>query len=145
MEAYLDNLRVPEIVLESYRESFAASLGLSQGVATIGALLNRLKTVIEARTAVLTAAERRVSEIRRRGWEWAAAYISIVAIPFGLVLAFLGTSVQEVSPRRSLFDLHHYGWYYGAIFGVLLTAFVVFAVVRLVLSRSIPKVLSEVE
>lgn len=145
VEAYLDNLRVPEIVLESYRESFAASLGLAMGAATTGGMLSRLKTVIEARAAVLSAAEERVSEIRRRGWEWAAAYVSLVAIPFGLVLAFLGTSVKEVSPQLSLFDLHHYAWYYTAIFGTLLMALVVFAVVRLLLSRSIPKVLSEVE
>jgi hypothetical protein len=145
VEAYLDALRVPEVVLENYRESLNVSLGLSQGVETTTALLERVKTVLESRRAELEAAEQRVAEIRRRSRDYATAYVSLIAIPLGLTFAFLAGRTNQVSEKRSLFDFRHYGLYYAGLFGVLLVSLVIYAVVRMHSAMRIPAILSEVD
>ena len=144
VETYLDDLRTPEIILQDYRQSLGELLGLPQGVSTTGTMLERLKTVLETRRAELMAIEQRITDIRRVRHSIALGYITLIAIPIGLILAFLATDTTQVKAKtRSIFDIAHFGPYYGSIVGVLLVGLALWAGAWVWAARRIPKVLSE--
>jgi hypothetical protein len=130
VEQYLDNIRIPEIVLTSYRRSLGESLELPDGVRRTSSMIDRLRRAIDARQVEVETAAAAVDEARRSANSWAVGYVSLIAVPIGIVLAFLGASVSEVSASRSIWDLHAYWRYYGLALLVVLAGGVVYAVVR---------------
>lgn len=114
VEAYLDGLHVPEIVLESYRASLAGPLAVASGAQTAGGMLERLASSLTSLRELLDAADGRLTAVRRRAWEIAAFYVTWVAVPIGLVFAFLASRTSQVSEARSLWDIRAYGWYYAS-------------------------------
>jgi hypothetical protein len=93
VEQYIDSLRVPEIVLQSYRDSLATTLGLTGGAATTADMLSRLEAVLDTRRDELAAAEARFDQNAR--WAWAAmlTYATVVAIPAGTWVVDTGQSL----------------------------------------------------
>ena len=83
VEAYVDTLHVPEIVLQSYRESLARTLRVADGAERTATMLERLKSVLEARRDELAALESRLDADARRAWEVTLTYVTVAAIPLG--------------------------------------------------------------
>jgi uncharacterized integral membrane protein len=125
---YLDALRFPEIVLQSYRDSLAETLGIAGGAERTAALLGRLKTVLDARREELAAIDRRKTSL-------AVGYVTLVAVPLGALLAFLGANVHQVSTDYSAWDLGHYWPEYAILLGIVLGGAAVFVVIGLLRGR----------
>lgn len=126
---YLDALRFPEVVLQSYRASLAETLGIPAGADRTAEMLGR-RTVLDARGEELIAVESRQAAIRRRKWSWAAAYISLIAAPLTVILAFFGVNAKQVNSNDSLFARHYWPYYVGLLAIVLFGAALVMAAGR---------------
>lgn len=93
-------------------------------------MIDRLRRVIEARQVELAAAAAAIDESRRRANSWALGYVSLVAVPIGIILAFLGASVRQVSERRSIWDVQHYWLYYSLAVTIVLLGGIVYLIMR---------------
>lgn len=97
-------LLVPSLRVESYHNSLFDSMGLSEKSETVSKMLERLEKAIDAELTSIESAERRADEERRLRWGVAIGYLSTIAVPAGIILAFFGMNAHEVDPDRSMFD-----------------------------------------
>lgn len=108
VEASADlGLLVPSLRAEGYHATLYESMGLSTKAATTARMLRRLERAVVAELTAIESIERRADDDRRLGWSVAIGFVSVIAIPAGLVLAFFGINASEVNPQRSIFD-HQY-------------------------------------
>ena len=108
VEASADlGLLVPSLRVESFHHALYESIDLAAKAQTSGRMLQRLDRAINAELTAIESIERRADEHRRIRYAVAVGFVSTVAIPAGLILAFLGINASQVNPARSMFD-HHY-------------------------------------
>ncbi len=74
-------------------------------------MLGRLGGAISAELTAIESIERRDDENRRLWYAVAVGFVSAVAIPVGLILAFLGINARQVEVTRSMFSDHYIGIY----------------------------------
>jgi hypothetical protein len=74
-------------------------------------MLQRLSAAISAELTAIESIERRADDNRRVRYAVAVGFISAVAIPSSLILAFLGINASQVSSRRSMFSPAYLGMY----------------------------------
>ncbi|MFC0861252.1 hypothetical protein ACFHYQ_02960 [Sphaerimonospora cavernae] len=79
-------------------------MGLVEKAETVARMLRRLGRAIAAELTAIESQERRADEDRRLRWTAAMAigFVSTVAVPLGLIRAFLGVNAREVDPGRSV-------------------------------------------
>jgi len=112
VEASADlGLLVPSLRVESFHHALYESMSLAGKAVTAGRMLQRLGSAIRAELTAIESIERRGDENRRIRYAVAVGFVSAVAIPASLVLAFLGINASQVSPRRSMFSHHYLGMY----------------------------------
>ena len=112
VEASADlGLLVPSLRAESFHNALYESMGLAGKAATAGRMLERLGAAISAELTAIESIERRADENRRVRYAVAVGFVSAVAIPASLILAFLGINASQVSPDRSMFSHHYLGMY----------------------------------
>jgi hypothetical protein len=112
VEASADlGLLVPSLRVESFHNALYESMDLAAKARTAGRMLARLDRAINAELTAIESIERRADENRRIRYTVAVGFVSAVAIPAGLVLAFLGINASQVNPGRSMFDHHYLGVY----------------------------------
>lgn len=115
VEATADiGLLVPSLRVESYHVALFDSMNLSHRANIAARMLERLDRSINAGLTTVQSIERRNDESRRLRWSVAVGFVSTVAIPLSLILAFFGINSKDVQPDRSIFD-GHYAWIYVAI------------------------------
>jgi hypothetical protein len=123
VEAYIDSVLIPELVLDSFQTSMRSAADLDIGLANTSRMVDRLSAVIHARAAVLDAATQDEHERRNRVFNVMLAVGSLLALPPSLLLAFFGVTSPDVDPTRSVLDLGQYWLAYGLAwlpFGALL-------------------------
>ncbi len=86
-------------------------MALATKAVTAGWMLQRLDTAISAELTAIESIERRSDENRRLRYAVAVGFVSAVAIPASLILAYLGINASQVNPNRSMFDHHYLGTY----------------------------------
>jgi hypothetical protein len=112
VEASADlGLLVPSLWVESFHQALYESMGLAGKAVTAGRMLQRLGSAIRAELTAIESIERRADENRRVRYAVAVGFVSAVAIPASLVLAFLGINASQVSTRRSMFSHQYLGMY----------------------------------
>ena len=74
-------------------------------------MLQRLGSAIGAELTAIESIERRADDNRRVRYAVAVGFVSAVAIPASLILAFLGINASQVNPGRSMFSHHYLGMY----------------------------------
>ena len=72
-------------------------------------MLGRLGTAISAELTAIESIERRADDHRRVRYAAAVGFVSAVAIPASLILAFLGINASQVNSDRSMFSTHYLG------------------------------------
>jgi hypothetical protein len=108
VEATADlGLLIPSLRVESFHNALYDSMGLAGKAATAGRMLQRLDSAISAELTAIESIERRADDNRRLRYAIAVGFVSVVAIPAGLILAFLGINASQVSPHASMFS-HRY-------------------------------------
>ena len=100
-------LLVPSLRVESFHKALFESMELLAKAETVSRMLERLGRAISAELTSIESAERRADEERRLRWGVAIGFLSAVAVPAGIILAYFGINANEVNPDRSIFD-HHY-------------------------------------
>ncbi|MBB5873382.1 hypothetical protein F4553_006816 [Allocatelliglobosispora scoriae] len=108
VEAYIDSVLIPDSRLDVYRESLHAVAGMDSGLANTSRMVERLGSVVAARSTVLASAEQSLQERRDRMLTTMVAVGSMIAIPPALLLAYFGSSTSDITGERSIFDLSVY-------------------------------------
>jgi hypothetical protein len=112
VEAAADlGLLVQSLRVESYHKALFDSMAMSARADTVARMLARLEGAIGAELTAIQSAERRADEDRRLRWTIAVGFVSTVAIPVSLVLAYFGVNAREVNSSRSIFDIHYLAVY----------------------------------
>jgi hypothetical protein len=123
VEAHLDlRILVPSLPVEQYHHELVELLALPRGARVTGTMLARLSTALAVERADLedrraAAGERRLALLSTIG-----GAVAFVAVPLGVLFAYLGTNVAEVGRdhgQPSLLDLGHYGPAYFVIVTLL--------------------------
>ncbi|MEW9533596.1 hypothetical protein [Microbispora sp. NPDC049125] len=123
VEATADlGLLVPSLRVVGYHDALYAAMGLADKAETVARMLRRLERAIGAEITAIESLERRADEDRRLRWTVAVGFVSTVAVPVGLVLAFLGINAREVDDNWSMFDTHYMVVYLFAATLVLIGA-----------------------
>ena len=130
VEATADlGLLVPSLRVESFHNALYESMSLASKAVTAGRMLERLARAIDAELTAIESIERRADDNRRIRYAVAVGFVSAVAIPASLILAYLGINASQVNSARSMFS-HHYLGMYLTIAGLIVVA--VAAVSRIV-------------
>jgi hypothetical protein len=112
VEASADlGLLVPSLRVESFHHALYESMSLADKAVTAGRMLQRLGSAIRAELTAIESIERRGDENRRVRYAVAVGFVSAVAIPASLILAFLGINASQVSSTRSMFSHQYLGMY----------------------------------
>ena len=127
VEASADlGLLVPSLRVESFHNALYESMSLASKAVTAGRMLQRLDSAISAELTAIESIERRADENRRIRYAVAVGFVSAVAIPASLILAYLGINASQVNPSRSMFDHRYLGMYLTVaaviVAGVLISA-----------------------
>jgi hypothetical protein len=122
VEASADlGLLVPSLRVESFHNALYESMSLASKAVTAGRMLERLARAIDAELTAIESIERRADENRRILYAVAVGFVSAVAIPASLILAYLGINASQVNPALSMFS-HHYLVMYLAVAAVIVLA-----------------------
>ena len=98
VEASADlGLLVPSLRVESFHNALYESMSLASKAVTAGRMLQRLGSAISAELTAIESIERRADENRRVRYAVAVGFVSAVAIPASLILAFLGINASQVN------------------------------------------------
>jgi hypothetical protein len=127
VEASADlGLLVPSLRVESFHNALYESMSLASKAVTAGRMLERLARAIDAELTAIESIERRADDNRRIRYAVAVGFVSAVAIPASLILAFLGINASQVNSARSMFSQHYLAMYLTVagliVLGVLLSA-----------------------
>jgi len=117
---------VPSPRAEGFHDALYASMGMADRAATTARMLQRLGSAITAELTAIESIERRADENRRVLYAVAVGFVSAVAVPASLVLAFLGVNASQVNSRWSMFSRHYLPMYLTVagliVVGVVLSA-----------------------
>ncbi|MFD9007302.1 hypothetical protein ACFV0T_41330 [Streptomyces sp. NPDC059582] len=137
VEAYVDSLLIPEMVLEGFQSSLRDALGIRDSLDNSARMVERLTSVINARSAALDAALAERDDRRDRTVSGLVAAATLIALPPTLLLAFFGVNGTDVDSHRSILDLHSYGAAYALAWLPFVALFLVgFLLLRRVSGRS---------
>jgi hypothetical protein len=109
VEAYVDSLLIPEMLMEGFQSSLRDTLGIRDSLDNSARMVERLTSVINARSAALDAALAERDEARDRTISGLVAAATLIALPPTLLLAFFGVNGSNVDEKRSILDLGSYG------------------------------------
>ncbi|MFJ4206302.1 hypothetical protein ACIP2Y_42695 [Streptomyces sviceus] len=107
VEAYVDGLLIPETVMQTFQSSLRDALGIPAGLDNSARMVERLTSVISARSAALDAELSERDDRRDRTVSALVAVATGIALPPTLLLAFFGANAANVDSRRSIFDAHY--------------------------------------
>ena len=105
VEAYVDSLLIPEMLMEGFQSSLRDALGIRDSLDNSARMVERLTSVINARSAALADRD----EARDRTISGLVAAATLIALPPTLLLAFFGVNGSNVDEKRSILDLGTYG------------------------------------
>ena len=112
VEATADlGLLVPSLRAESFHDALYESMDLADKATTAGRMLSRLGAAISAELTAIASIERRADDNRRVRYAVALGFVSAVAIPASLILAYLSINATQVNGNLSMFSRHYLGMY----------------------------------
>jgi hypothetical protein len=118
-------LLLPSLRVESYHKALYESMDLADRADRAGRMLERLGSAITAELTAIESIERRADDNRRTRYAVAVGFVSAVAIPASLILAYLGINASQVNPNLSMFSHRYLGMYLTVaiviVLGVLLS------------------------
>ncbi|NEB05426.1 hypothetical protein [Streptomyces sp. SID13726] len=107
VEAYVDSLLIPEMVMEAFQTSLRDALGVRDSLENSARMVERLTSVISARSAALDAELSERDDRRDRTVSVLVAIATLIALPPTLLLAFFGVNATTVNVHRSIFDARY--------------------------------------
>ncbi|MGV9498768.1 hypothetical protein ACWDQ0_10885 [Streptomyces sp. NPDC003642] len=142
VEAYVDSLLIPEMITEAFQSSLGEALGIRDSLENSARMVERLTSVISARSAALDAALAERDDRRDRTVSGLVAAATLIALPPTLLLAFFGVNGTDVDEHRSILDLRAYGTAYALAWlpfvALVLTGWILLRRVRAGSGRLLP-------
>ncbi|WP_306457975.1 hypothetical protein [Streptomyces sp. SA15] len=135
VEAYVDSLLIPEMLMERFQSSLRDALGIRDSLENSARMVERLTSVINARSAALDAELAERDDRRDRTVSALVAAATLIALPPTLLLTFFGINGTNVHADRSILDLREYGTAYALAW----LPFVVLVVIGYVLLRRVSR------
>ncbi|WSQ13328.1 hypothetical protein OG604_39400 [Streptomyces sp. NBC_01231] len=135
VEAYVDSLLIPEMLMEAFQSSLRDTLGIRDSLENSARMVERLTSVISARSAALDAELAERDDRRDRTVSGLVAAATLIALPPTLLLTYFGVNGTNVHADRSILDLDTYGTAYALAW----LPFVVLAVIGYVLLRRVSR------
>ncbi|MET9735876.1 hypothetical protein ABZZ79_36215 [Streptomyces sp. NPDC006458] len=114
VEAYVDSLLIPEMLTEGFQSSLGESFGIRDSLENSARMIERLTSVIAARSASHDAALADEKERRDGIVSGLLAVATLIALPPTLLLAFFGANASDIDDSHSVLDVGEYGWAYAA-------------------------------
>ncbi|MER5756883.1 hypothetical protein [Streptomyces sp. NPDC002088] len=137
VEAYVDSLLIPEMLIEGFQSSLRDALGIRDSLDNSARMVERLTSVINARSAALDAALAERDDRRDRTVSGLVAAATLIALPPTLLLAFFGVNGTNVNSHRSILDMRSYGVAYALAWLPFVALFLIgFLMLRRVSGRS---------
>ncbi|MZF90560.1 hypothetical protein [Streptomyces sp. SID5643] len=133
VEAYVDGLLIPEMVPEAFQASPRDALGLRGKPENSARTVERLTSVISARSAAPDAELAERGDRRDRTVSGLVAAATLIALPPTLLLAFFGVNGTNVDEHRSILDVRAHGTAYAPV----RLPFVVLVVIGWILLRRV--------
>ncbi len=118
-------MRIPSLRVEAFHAALVRALRIPERSEVLSNAVARLKSVAQSEAQYLEANEQIATVHRRRTWSVAAGLLSTVAAPLGLLLMYFSVSASEIDPKRSMFDLQHYGIVYVVFAASLLSSLLI--------------------
>jgi hypothetical protein len=111
VRAFADGMFMPELIIDDFRASFAASLRLDEVTDSSVYLVDTLADVVQSYLEEAKLLASGLEAARQRRWQLVVGVASGIAIPIALLLSYFGVSSAITAPGdRSIFDL---GFYVG--------------------------------
>ncbi|MFC8435146.1 hypothetical protein [Streptomyces sp. NPDC057253] len=136
VEAYVDSLLIPEMVMEAFQSSLRDAFGIPASLDNSARMVERLTSVISARSAALDAELAERDDRRDRTLSALVAVATGIALPPTLLLAFFGANASDVDNRRSMFDAHYLPAYLLAGLPFIALAVIGYLLLRRISRRS---------
>ncbi|WP_328641908.1 hypothetical protein [Streptomyces canus] len=136
VEAYIDSLLIPEMVMEAFQSSLRDVFGIPDSLDNSARMVERLTSVISARSAALEAQLAERDDRRDRTVSALVAVATGIALPPTLLLAFFGANASDVDNRRSIFDAYYLPAYLLAWLPFIALAVIGYLLLRRVSRRS---------
>ncbi|MFD7025713.1 hypothetical protein [Promicromonospora sukumoe] len=110
VQGYADGLFMPELVIDSFRASFAEALRFGELTASTTDLMGALSDIIGSSLTDIQLRAAKLADSRERRWQLGVGMASGIAIPIALLLSYFGVSSEATIPAdRSIYDLTVYG------------------------------------
>lgn len=110
VQGYADGLFMPELVIDSFRASFAEALRFGELTASTADLMGALSDIIGSSLTDIQLRAAKLADSRERRWQLGVGMASGIAIPIALLLSYFGVSSEATIPSdRSIYDLTVYG------------------------------------
>jgi hypothetical protein len=110
---------IPSLRVEAFHRSLYDALDLPCQSDIAGSMLARLTSAVQSETAALRSVEEHLVELRRRRWAISIGFLTTVAVPLTILLAFFSSGTSDVNSDSSLFDYRTYGVFYAVTFGIV--------------------------
>lgn len=107
VESVFANGSLPEIVLDSYRESLARTLGVPEAIRATSRTLTKVREFISGEFERMSSDHREVIAKRERTRALLAAGASTVFLPTSLFLAALAMGTTDINRDASLFSAYY--------------------------------------
>lgn len=127
---------IPSLRVIDYHRAVFAAADMPDEARTIAAMLDRLARAIHSELEGVRAAERVSDERRRTVVGVTLGFVSLVAVPFGIVFGYFGVATRDVDPDTSLLDLRTYPELYLLLGTIVLAAIGLALIVLAVFRRA---------
>ncbi|MCT1957547.1 hypothetical protein [Kocuria rhizophila] len=132
VEAYIDDIEFPDMVIDEFRQSFADALGVETSLQRTRGMLDSLSKVSETYLVELRAQADSAEAARKERLQFAAMIATGLVFPFGLLFSFFGATTEtDVPSTTSILNLGDYGlaWALAIAASVLILVYsLIFAV-----------------
>jgi hypothetical protein len=130
------SVEFPLMRIESFRSALYGAMDLPDQAETLSQMFTQLGGSLKSEITAIDIRERRREDSRQKWNAVAASVLSLVGVPVGFVLAFLGINASQVDQNHSMLDVR-YRWMYVAacILALLPVSFISWPYVREWFSR----------
>jgi hypothetical protein len=117
--------------IESFHSALYGAMDLPKQADTLSRMFTQLGGSLKSEITAIDIRDQRRDDRRQKWNTFAASVLSLIGVPVGFVLAFLGINASQVKSENSALDMR-YRWMYfcAGAFALLVVGFILWPYVR---------------